>query len=65
MPRPAPLGAAFERLDRHVVARMAAARTPGMTLALFDREGCRRVATYGLADPEAGSPLVIPKQRNA
>ena len=49
--------ATFRTLDDYITARMAAARTPGMAVALFDRERRIRIATYGFADPEARVPL--------
>ena len=49
--------AAFRRLDEYISACMAAARTPAMAVALFDREHTVRVTRYGYADPEARVPL--------
>ncbi|HEY0071967.1 MAG TPA: serine hydrolase domain-containing protein [Chloroflexia bacterium] len=51
------LQGALTRLDAYITGRMAQARTPGMVLALFDREECLRVSTYGFADLEAQVPV--------
>jgi CubicO group peptidase (beta-lactamase class C family) len=48
---------AFDRLDRYVSQRMEAKRTPGMALALFDREKCAHASTYGRADLERQTPV--------
>jgi len=48
---------AFEQLDQYVEQKMAAACTPGMTIALTDREKTLRVSTYGFADLEAQIPV--------
>ena len=53
----APIEQAFQRFDDYLAARMAAARTPGMVVAFFDRERCVRAATYGFVDPEAQRPV--------
>lgn len=56
--RPAvPLDAAWERLDAFVAQRMSQDGTPGLALALTDREGLLRAKTYGLASLEARTPL--------
>ncbi len=44
---------AFERLNRFVAQSMERARTPGLALALTDRDGLIRVMTYGYADMAA------------
>ena len=49
--------AAFAELDRIIERRMAAANTPGLALALTDRERTLRVATYGFADLAARTPV--------
>ncbi len=41
---------AFQRMDNFIHRQMTALSTPGMTIALFDRECCWRVAAYGCAD---------------
>lgn len=46
-----------ENLDRHIDRRMAEARTPGMVVALTDRERTLRFATYGMADREMPAPV--------
>lgn len=46
---------AFARLDEFIARHMAEVGAPGLTLALADREGPLRVATYGLADTKAGA----------
>ncbi len=57
MPDSAPAPQADEALDRFVTARMAAAGTPGMALALVERAGRPRIAVYGFADPESRAPV--------
>ena len=49
--------AAFAQLDRYIERRMAADNTPGLALALTDRERTLRVATYGFADLAARTPV--------
>ena len=49
--------AAFAQLDRYIERQMAADNTPGLALALTDRERTLRVATYGFADLAAGTPV--------
>jgi CubicO group peptidase (beta-lactamase class C family) len=49
--------AAFAQLDRYIEREMAAANTPGLALALTDRERTLRVATYGFADLAARTPV--------
>ena len=53
---------AIAELDRVVVAQMAADRTPGLTLAITDRERTLHVGVYGLADIAIAAP-VTPKTR--
>jgi CubicO group peptidase (beta-lactamase class C family) len=45
-----PYGRAFEPLDRCIAQYLADIGAPGLTLALADRDGVRRVASYGLDD---------------
>jgi D-alanyl-D-alanine carboxypeptidase len=47
----------LDRLNLYIVRRMEARRTPGLSLALFDRDRCVHALTYGLSDPEAGTPI--------
>jgi CubicO group peptidase (beta-lactamase class C family) len=49
--------AVFAQLDRIVERRMAADNTPGLALALTDRERTLRVATHGFADLAARTPV--------
>ncbi len=49
--------AAFAQLDRYIERQMAADNTPGLGLALTDRERTLRVATYGFADLAARTPV--------
>lgn len=46
-------GEPFERLDRFVAQCMERAGTPGLALALTDRDGLLRVSTYGYSDLSA------------
>src|SRR5438477_9898871 len=46
-------GEPFERLDRFVAQCMERAGTPGLALALTDRNGLVRVSSYGDADVAA------------
>ncbi len=46
-----------EDLDAYIAARMAAERIPGLALALTDRRGTLRVATYGFANLDAQLPV--------
>ena len=48
---------AFELLDPYIKGRMEAAGTPGMVLALFDREQCVRVSTHGVSDLATLTPI--------
>lgn len=48
---------AFDRLDQYIKQRMKARSTPGMALALFDREKSVRVSTYGFSDLETQTPI--------
>ena len=45
------------RLDRHVKSRMAATRTPGVVVALFDEQRCRHLLPYGVADVGSEDPI--------
>lgn len=47
----------FSQIDRVVAQQMEQDRTPGVALALTDREKLLRVATYGLADLAGGRPV--------
>lgn len=49
--------AAFTRLDRYIEMRMQAANTPGMAVALTDREKLLRISTYGYSDIAAQIPV--------
>ncbi len=49
--------AAFTHFDRYIERQMAADNTPGLALALTDRERTLRVATYGFADLAARTPV--------
>lgn len=51
------LSDAFEQLDGFVRARMAADGTPGLALALTDREKTLHHAEYGVADRGAGTAV--------
>ena len=48
---------AFEQLDQFAARRMEATGTPGMVIALFDRERCERVSTYGVSELETQTPV--------
>lgn len=48
---------AFDLLDRCLAARMRAARTPGLVMALTDREKTLRLKAYGHANLEAQTEL--------
>ncbi|MCP4358934.1 MAG: beta-lactamase family protein [Chloroflexi bacterium] len=48
---------AFDRLDQYINQRMETSGTPGMTLALFNREKCVRVSTYGVSELETQTPV--------
>jgi len=48
---PAMYKTAYKPLDRFVEQYLRAMNAPGLTLALADREGVQRVATYGFSDP--------------
>ena len=54
---PGPYGRAFEALDRYVAQYLAELGAPGLTLALADAGGVRRVVCYGLDEPDGGVPL--------
>jgi D-alanyl-D-alanine carboxypeptidase len=47
---PGPYGRAFERLDRFVAQYLGDLGAPGLTLALADAGGVRRVVSYGFDD---------------
>jgi CubicO group peptidase (beta-lactamase class C family) len=47
----------FAQLERSIARQMAADNTPGLALALTDRERTVRVATYGFADLAAHAPV--------
>ncbi|MCA1818245.1 MAG: beta-lactamase family protein [Acidobacteria bacterium] len=53
----ASLQPAFARLDEMIVAHMRETGAPGLTLAIANREGTLRVATYGLADIKSGTKV--------
>jgi len=48
---------AFDHLDPYIAQRMEISGTPGMALALFDRERCVRVSTHGVAALETQLPV--------
>ena len=45
---------AYQQLDEYVARHMAEMGTPGMTVALADRNGLLRASEYGFADVKAG-----------
>ena len=49
--------AGFDRLDRYIEQYMRDMNTPGMTMAIADRDGVQRVATYGFSDPDLKVPV--------
>lgn len=51
------LQGAYAQIDRFVAQNMRAHNTPGLALALTDRERLLRVSTYGLADVAARTPV--------
>jgi CubicO group peptidase (beta-lactamase class C family) len=51
------LAATWTALDAWIERRLARERTPGLTLAITDRERTLRVATYGFADLAARAPV--------
>ncbi len=51
------LEAVFTRLDRYIEIRMQAANTPGMAVALTDREKLLRISTYGYSDIAVQIPV--------
>ena len=53
---PAKYSTAFRRLDEYVNRRLRELNAPGLTLALADRNGAVRVATYGFADVKTKTP---------
>lgn len=54
---PGPYGRAFELLDRFVVEYLHGLGAPGLTLALADRDGVRRVVSYGVDELGCGRPV--------
>src|ERR1041384_6792900 len=48
----------FARLDEFIARHMREQGTPGLTLALANRDGLIRVSTYGYADTKAGLRVV-------
>ena len=48
---------AFELLRPYITGRMEASGTPGMALALFDREQCVRVSAHGVSDLATQTPV--------
>lgn len=48
---------AFERLDRFVARHMRAWSTPGLALAVTDRDRLLRLSVYGVADLSSRAPL--------
>ncbi len=48
---------AFERLDGFVEREVGGGNGPGVAVALTDRDGLLRMATYGVADVGAGTPV--------
>src|SRR5207248_625152 len=54
---PAKYNEAFRRLDEYVNRRLRELNAPGLTLALADRNGVLRVATYGFADAKTKAPV--------
>ncbi len=55
--RDARLKQAYERLDAYVAREMRDQGIPGMSLALTDRNGLLRVATYGYSDIKLKKPV--------
>jgi len=52
-----PLHEAFDQLDAFIVRVMQSYNTPGLALALTDREKLLRVSAYGYADIARGTPV--------
>ncbi len=52
-----PLHEVFDRLDAFVVQMMRIYNTPGLAVALTDRENLLRVSAYGYADLARGAPV--------
>ncbi len=48
---------AFERIDAFLAQSMDQQRTPGLALAITNREGLLRVATYGFGDLKSRAPV--------
>src|SRR4051794_36883292 len=57
-----PLNAVVAHLDAFVAQAMRASNTPGLAVALTDRENLLHVAAYGIADLARGTP-VTPETR--
>ncbi|MCA9877866.1 MAG: beta-lactamase family protein [Thermomicrobiales bacterium] len=57
MPDDSALTAALEAIDQQVTAWMAPRATPGLALAITDREGLLATRSYGLADLAAQTPV--------
>ena len=53
------LAAVIERLDAFARLRMAEEGTPGLVLALTDRDGPLHAAAYGFANVESGEAMTI------
>lgn len=51
--------AAFDWLDRYIEKRMQVSSTPGMALALYDRDKSIRIFTYGFSDLETQTPVSL------
>jgi len=56
-PVPTPSGPLEEKLDRYMVAYMAAMNAPGLTLALANTESTLRTAGYGFANIDQKLPV--------
>lgn len=54
-----PLGPAFQALDEFARVYMRTMDAPGMTLALADRGGVLRVASYGLSNRDRATPVDV------
>ena len=54
---PGPYGRAFESLDAFVIEYLHGLGAPGLTLALADRDGVRRVVSYGVDELCSGRPV--------
>ncbi len=51
------LEAVFQQIDTYVAQMMQAGQAPGLALALTDRNGLLRVASYGYADSAVRTPV--------